>query len=113
MTLGAGAGAPISDSSPTTLHLGVSLALCGGLWLVLVATGLLTRPLMPIDETRYVSVAWEMWVGGDALVPHLNGEAYGHKPPLLFWLINLVWAVFGVSEMAARVVAPMTARKVL
>ena len=109
MTLGAGAGAPISDSSPTTLHLGVSLALCGGLWLVLVATGLLTRPLMPIDETRYVSVAWEMWVGGDALVPHLNGEAYGHKPPLLFWLINLVWAVFGVSEMAARVVAPMFA----
>lgn len=66
----------------------------------------LLRPLLPIDETRYLTVAWEMWLGGPKLVPHLNGELYGHKPPLLFWLINTVWSVTGVSELAARLVAP-------
>ena len=56
------------------------------LWLLLIAVNLAIRPLMPIDETRYVSVAWEMWTRGDFLVPYLNGEAYSHKPPLLFWM---------------------------
>ncbi len=79
----------------------------GGLWLVLVVTALATRPLLPVDETRYLAVAWEMWLRGDWLVPHLNGEPYSHKPPLLFWLINLGWAVFGVSEWWARLVAPL------
>jgi 4-amino-4-deoxy-L-arabinose transferase-like glycosyltransferase len=82
------------------------------LWMALAlfaATGLvlvLLRPLLPIDETRYLTVAWEMWQGGSKIVPHLNGEIYSHKPPMLFWLVNLVWAVTGVSEIAARLVAP-------
>lgn len=65
------------------------------------------RPLLPIDETRYLTVAWEMWQGGSKIVPHLNGEVYSHKPPLLFWLVNLVWAVTGPSELAARLVGPL------
>lgn len=68
--------------------------------------GVLLRPLIPIDETRYLSVAWEMLVSGDWLVPHKNGAIYTDKPPLLFWIINLVWMVFGVSETAARLVGP-------
>jgi 4-amino-4-deoxy-L-arabinose transferase-like glycosyltransferase len=67
----------------------------------------MTRPLLPIDETRYLAVAWEMWTRGDWLVLHLNGVPYHHKPPLLFWLIDLGWALFGVSEIWARVVAPL------
>ena len=81
--------------------------LVSGLWLILVAAALLTRPPLPVDETRYLAVAWEMWQGGDWLVPHLNGAPYSHKPPLLFWLINLGWALFGVSEVWARLVAPL------
>lgn len=69
-------------------------------------TLILLRPLMPIDETRYVAAAWEMHQGGSPWVPHLNGQLYGHKPPLLFWLINLAWALAGPSEFAARLVAP-------
>lgn len=64
------------------------------------------RPLMPLDETRYLAVAWEMWTGGSKLVPHLNGELYSQKPPMLFWLINLVWAVTGPDALAARLVGP-------
>ena len=68
---------------------------------------LCSRPILPIDETRYVGVAWEAFVTGDWLVSHLNGNTYAHKPPLFFWLINLVWSVFGVSQWGARVVGPM------
>jgi 4-amino-4-deoxy-L-arabinose transferase-like glycosyltransferase len=77
------------------------------LWAILVVAGLALRPLLPVDETRYASVAWEMWLHGDYLVPHLNGETYSHKPPLLFWLMNVSWAVFGVNEFTHRLIAPM------
>ncbi|GLQ05951.1 ArnT family glycosyltransferase [Sneathiella chinensis] len=77
-----------------------------GLFIILSLVGLWIRPLLPVDETRYLSVAWEMWVSGDYLIPTKNGEIYTHKPPLLFWLINLVWWVTGVSEFAARLVGP-------
>jgi 4-amino-4-deoxy-L-arabinose transferase-like glycosyltransferase len=70
--------------------------------LLLAALQLWLRPLLPVDETRYLSVAWEMWWRADFLVPHLNGEAYHHKPPLLFWMIHGLWSVVGVSELAAR-----------
>lgn len=80
-----------------------------GLWAILVAVGLTLRPALPVDETRYLAVAWEMWQRGDFLVPHLNGQAYHHKPPLLFWAMQAGWAVFGVSETWARLVAPLFA----
>lgn len=59
------------------------------------------RPLMPIDETRYMSVAWEMRLHESWFSPlTMNFEPYHHKPPLLFWLINGFWSVFGVSRWA-------------
>lgn len=72
---------------------------------LLLATSLL-RPLLPIDETRYAAVAWEMWLRGDFLVPHLNGQPYHHKPPLLFWLIHAGWALFGVNDWWPRLISP-------
>lgn len=76
------------------------------IWLALVVMGLLCRPLIPVDETRAVTVAWEMWQRGDFLVPHLNGQAYSHKPPLLQWCIQGLWWLLGVSEWSARLAAP-------
>ena len=75
-------------------------------FLAVALFGILARPLLPVDETRYLTVAWEMREGGHWLVPRLNGEIYSHKPPLLFWLINLVWWVTGVSEVTARLIGP-------
>jgi len=57
---------------------------------------------IPIDETRYLAVAWEMRLHGDFLVPHLNGATYAHKPPMLFWLINAGWLLTGVHAWTAR-----------
>jgi 4-amino-4-deoxy-L-arabinose transferase-like glycosyltransferase len=62
-----------------------------------------------VDETRAVTVAWEMWQRGDFLVPYLNGQPYSHKPPLLQWCIHLSWLLFGVNEWSARLVAPLFA----
>ncbi len=62
------------------------------------------RPLLPIDETRYLTVAWEMFLRQDWLAPLTkNGEPYHHKPPLLFWMINAVWAITGPSRWSATI----------
>jgi len=78
-------------------------------WAAFSIASLWLRPLWPVDETRYVAVAWEMWLRGEFLVPWVNGEPYSHKPPLLFWLMHLGWAVFGVNEWWPRLVAPLCA----
>ncbi|MEQ1952249.1 ArnT family glycosyltransferase [Mesorhizobium yinganensis] len=63
-----------------------------------------TRPLLPVDETRYLTVAWEMHLRDSFFVPTLNFEPYFQKPPLLFWLIDLAWGLFGPSRAAALAV---------
>ena len=84
---------------------GLSRALVLGL--LAAAVGIATRPLLPIDETRYASVAWEMFTRGSWLVPHLNGAPYSDKPPLLFWCILAGWHVVGPSGIWLRAVAPL------
>lgn len=71
-------------------------------WAVLMLTVIAVRPLTPVDETRLTTIAWEMHLSGDWLSPRLNGALYGHKPPLLMWLINLGWSAFAVSEAWPR-----------
>ena len=77
------------------------------LWLAVVGVALAVRPPLPVDETRYLAVAWDMWLEGNYLVPHLHGEPYSHKPPLLFWLMTAGWHVFGVNDWWPRLVAPL------
>jgi len=77
------------------------------IWGVLTTVSLFIRPLFPIDETRYAAVAWEMWSRNDFLVPYLNGETYSHKPPLLFWLMQLSWWLSGVNDWSLRLISPL------
>lgn len=79
------------------------------LWCIATAMALAGRPLISPDETRYLGVAWEMWSKGEFLVPHLNGLPYSDKPPLLFWLFHLGWALGGVSEVWPRLIGPLCA----
>lgn len=79
------------------------------LWIILVTVNLNGRSYLPVDETRYATVAWNMWLNGDYLVPYLNGIAYSHKPPLLFWLINLGWKFFGVNDWWPRLIPSLFA----
>ncbi len=75
--------------------------------LAVIAIALTIRPPLPVDETRYLAIAWDMWLKGNYLVPHLNGAPYSHKPPLLFWLMAGGWHLFGVNEWWPRLVAPL------
>lgn len=76
-------------------------------WMATVVAGIALRPILPVDEMRYLAVALEMWQRGDFLVPYRNGEAYHHKPPVLFWAMQAGWAVFGVDDFWGRLVAPL------
>ena len=78
-------------------------------WLIMTSINILNHHLIPLDETRYASVAWEMWYRQDYLVPHLNEAVYHHKPPLLFWLYDLSWSLFGVNEISLLLISPLCA----
>lgn len=60
--------------------------------------------LLEPDEGRYAQLAREMVASGDWIVPHLQGQPYLDKPPLMYWLIALSYTLFGVSEASARII---------
>lgn len=103
---------PVDSPSPAPTDPVLALGLVLGAVLFLLAAPAI-RPFLPVDETRYLSVAWEMRLSGDPFHLTMNGASYSHKPPLLFWLINLVWSVTGPSAYAARLIGPLAAIAVI
>jgi 4-amino-4-deoxy-L-arabinose transferase-like glycosyltransferase len=79
-----------------------------GLLALPVAATLFARRAWPLDETRLLAIAWEMWSRGSLAVPVLNGEAIA-QPPLMPWLTQLGWRAFGVNELWARVLPALFA----
>ena len=73
------------------------------LWLVLLLMAAL-RPLAVPDEGRYGEIGRWMLQSGDWLTPRLNGIPFFHKPPYVYWLEAASLAVFGVNELALRLV---------
>ncbi|MBM4053532.1 MAG: glycosyltransferase family 39 protein [Planctomycetes bacterium] len=70
-------------------------------FLFLFNTG--NRDLWAPDEPRYAQVSKEMRDSGNFILPQLNGEPYPHKPPLLFWMINLFSIPFGkITHLSGR-----------
>src|SRR5919201_436604 len=51
------------------------------------------------NEGMYAEAGREILLSGDWLTPHINGEVYLNKPPLLFWLTALVLRVTGFNEL--------------
>jgi 4-amino-4-deoxy-L-arabinose transferase-like glycosyltransferase len=80
------------------LRFGISIA---ALALLAVFATLATRGFWPVDETRFLGIAWEMWSSGDRQVPRLNGVPVA-QAPLFFWLVQGGWALFGVQEWWPR-----------
>lgn len=77
--------------------------------ILVVLSGALLYPCLSFhlfepDEGRYAQIPREMLTTGDWIVPTLHGEAYLDKPPLLYWLVALSFAVFGFHDWAARLV---------
>ena len=60
-------------------------------------------PLMDTDETRYVSMARDMFNNREFLTLYLNGDFFFEKPPLFFWIESLSFGVLGkINEFTAR-----------
>lgn len=77
---------------------------------LLFLPGLGRRDLWNPDEARYAQVAREMRQTGSYALPHLNGEVYTQKPPLLFWSMAAFGALRGeVDETAARIPSALAA----
>ena len=93
------------DSSVRARWLYVGLAgLIGVVWLASLAG----RPLFNPDEGRYAEIPREM-LGGDWVIPHLNGLDYIEKPPLQYWATAAAYRLLGVSEFSARLYTALTA----
>ncbi len=60
------------------------------------------RDLVQPDEGRYAEIPREMLVGGDWVVPHLNGLPYIEKPPLQYWATAIAYRVFGIDDWVSR-----------
>jgi 4-amino-4-deoxy-L-arabinose transferase-like glycosyltransferase len=73
------------------------------LWALVALLAIFSHGPMPLYSTRTLAVAWEMWNQSHWLVPHINGQPYSEKAPLLFWLIQAGWFVFGVNDIWPRV----------
>lgn len=63
--------------------------------------------LWDVDEPNNAVCAREMLEAGNWWVPVFNGELRFDKPILLYWLMMPAYAVFGVSEFAARLPSAM------
>lgn len=95
------------------LFAGTATATGGVRWpslaLLIVLPALLLYPtlsfhLLEPDEGRYAQIPREMLSRGDWVVPHLQGQPYLDKPPLLYWLLMLSYSIFGTSEAPARLI---------
>ncbi|MGB7481046.1 MAG: phospholipid carrier-dependent glycosyltransferase, partial [Burkholderiaceae bacterium] len=84
-------------------------------WAVALAAalaGLGSYGLLNNNEGLYAEIPREMLASGDWrqwIIPHLNGLPYMEKPPLLYWLTALSFALFGISEWSARLVPACSA----
>src|SRR2546430_5527228 len=67
------------------------------------------RDLAVGDETKYGQVVREMRATGGWFLPTLNGAPFTHKPPLHFWLIDILTIPFGVYSMWAFVLPSVAA----
>jgi 4-amino-4-deoxy-L-arabinose transferase-like glycosyltransferase len=88
------------------------------LWFVYLVTfisvfaGLGSYSIFDNNEGLYAQIAREMLHSGDWrhwVIPHLNTLVYMEKPPLLYWLTALSFAIFGESAWSARLVPALSA----
>jgi 4-amino-4-deoxy-L-arabinose transferase-like glycosyltransferase len=75
--------------------------------------GLGSIDLMSLNEGRRALAIQEMVASGNWLLPHLNGELYLTKPPLLYWLSSAFAILGGINEWTLRLPSALAAIAVL
>ena len=84
------------------------------LGIVIIFYGLGTLELMSLNEGRRALAVKEMFLEGNWLLPHLNGELYLSKPPLLYWIATTFACISGgVNEWILRLPSALAAVAIL
>jgi 4-amino-4-deoxy-L-arabinose transferase-like glycosyltransferase len=89
---------PLAALDATKYHLLALALLCAAVYFYRLGA----LPFLGPDEPRYSQVAREMYESGDWVTPRLAGLHWFEKPALTYWLAAAGYALFGVSEFAAR-----------
>ncbi len=101
---------PTSPEARTSaVRLGIELIALAGFCFYLFYFGLGSFGLIGADEPRYAQVAREMLARRDWITPVLNGQPWLEKPVLYYWGAMVSYAVFGVSDLAARIPSAVSA----
>lgn len=58
--------------------------------------------IIDYDEGVYAEVSRAMYLAQEPIIPHLNGEEFFEKPPMLYWAQMLGYKTFGVNALGAR-----------
>ena len=74
---------------------------------VCLAVGFSATPFWDEDEPRFAAIAQAMLDTGDWVVPMYNGTLAVDKPVLMHWCMAVCFALFGTSEIAARLPAAL------
>ncbi len=88
---------------------GLAVALAAGLGAVVLGLNLGGYHVLDPNESKHAEIAREMFASGRWLAPTVNFEPYHDKPGLLYMLVSVCYALFGVSEGAARIVPAVAA----
>ena len=64
--------------------------------------------LMDDVDAVQAQIARNMLESGDWVTAHLNGVAYLEKSPLVYWMMAVSFAIFGVHDWAARLPIAMS-----
>lgn len=87
--------------------------LLGAILLLSVLVSPWQRELFVGDETKYGQVIREMRAADAFFLPILNGTPFTHKPPLHFWMIDLLTWVFGLYSLWSFVLPSIAAYALL
>ena len=76
-----------------------------------VFIGCIVSPPSLMDDVDSVQaqIARNMLDSGDWVTAHLNGVKYLEKSPLIYWMIAVSYAIFGVQDWAARIPVALSA----
>ena len=95
-----------SQHAPQVLRHQLIIVLAAG---VICLVNLGVTGLWDLDEALYTSIAREMSLRGDWVVPTFNTGVFYDKPPLMFWLMMGSFKLLGTSEFSARLPAAICA----
>ena len=85
-----------------------TLALVGGLWLVLFFASLFAPPVFDDADGTHANAARQMALSGDFVTLRVNNVRYLEKAPLPYWIDAASFRIFGFNTFATHLPQAIT-----